>query len=72
MPKGVHNNHKGGRKPSCNCGHCPKCNSRRWYQKHRVEHLIRQMDRYYQNKRYSESDLEKKLIAKFKKEGWDA
>jgi hypothetical protein len=28
MPKGIHNNHKGGTKPTCSCGDCKKCKGR--------------------------------------------
>lgn len=81
MPKGVHNNHCGGRKRTklCTCTEkiqCQSCISIRYYNKHKQEILIRQMDRYYENKgrdnpNFNEKEFEKKLIEKFVREEWD-
>lgn len=48
-----------GRKPECDCSNCKNCKQRLRARKHRAK------------KKTLDSDLEVRLIQKFKEKGWD-
>lgn len=58
--------HNGGRKPICLCGCCRVCKQRL------VNQNFRRREKGLKILDISDEELEKRLVAKFRKEGWDA
>lgn len=76
MPKGIHNNKRGGRPAGpCSCSSTKKCQvciHKDHYMKHKQETKIRQMDRYWTKKgKDLDVEFERKLIAKFEQMNWN-
>jgi len=63
MPKGVHTNHCGGKRPTCYCGVCLTCRHRAYDAKSRLRKKI--------SDAISDDELTLRLIEKFFAAGWD-
>lgn len=63
MPSGIHNSQRGGQKPQCICGTCYNCKARVRNQRFR--------EKRKGLPKFSEEELERKLIERFIEKGWD-
>lgn len=79
MPKGVHGNHtrNGGGKPSCLCGDCFICRKREinraYRQRHGIGRFVERRPEIIRETKpqISDAELERRLVDKFRKMGWD-
>lgn len=62
MPTGVYVGQHGAKR-SCSCGACPKC--------HQIAYYYKRFKNRKAGDSKTDAELERELIEKFKREGWD-